>query len=317
MFNENFNFVPTKKSRYNAVNGYFKQVFNGKVYKLSLDQKVTCPNRDGSLGNRGCIFCSQGGSGDFAEPCDKNLAVAIENAKLRVKNKTNDNKFIAYFQSYTNTYAPIEKLEKIFFEAITREDIVALSIATRPDCLPKPVLDLLKRLCEIKPVFVELGLQTVHEKSAKFIRRGYEYPVFEKAVKDLNEIGAKVVVHLILGLPNESEEMMLESVKAVSKLDIHGVKLQLLHVLQNTDLAKIYQETPFKVLEKQEYFALLAKCVKLLPSNVVIHRLTGDAPKKLLIEPKWSADKKSVLNGLKQYFETHDVLQGSDFISNK
>ena len=309
-----YTFTPTKKLRYNAVNEYFKAIFGAKIYKLSLDANVTCPNRDGSLGTRGCIFCSEGGSGDFAERCDLDLHGAIERAKNRVKNKTKDNKFIAYFQSYTNTYAPIEKLERLFYGAINRDDVVALSIATRPDCLDLPVLNLIKNLCQIKPVFVELGLQTADENTAKFIRRGYEYPVFVKAVENLKAVGAKVVVHLIIGLPGESEQTLLNSVKQISKLNIDGVKLQLLHVMQNTDLASLYEKEPFEILTQEKYYYLLAKCINTLPKEIVIHRLTGDAPKKLLIQPKWSANKKAVLNGLAKYFEQNGVLQGKDLV---
>lgn len=312
MINEDYIFIPSEKSRYNAVNNYFKHIFGEKTYKLSLDANVTCPNRDGTLSTKGCIFCSEGGSGDFAERCDLDFDLAISNAKLRVKNKTNADKFIAYFQSYTNTYAPIEKLEKIFYKAINRQDVVALSIATRPDCLPPQVLNLLRELNEIKPIFVELGLQTVHEDTAKFIRRGYSYPVFETAVQNLKRIGVNVIVHLILGLPNEDENKILQSVKTVCKTDIDGIKLQLLHVLKNTDLGETYDKNPFKILSRDEYFDLLAKCIEVIPPNIVIHRLTGDAPKKLLIEPKWSADKKSVLNALNRYFNEHDVLQGKN-----
>lgn len=303
----------TKKSRYRSVNDYFHEIFGCKVYKLSLDANMTCPNRDGSVGQRGCIFCSEGGSGDFAEKCDLDIHGAIERAKLRVAKKTSNDKYIAYFQSFTNTYAPTSKLEYLFFEAIKREDIVALSIATRPDCLPDEVLSLIKKLCEIKPVFVELGLQTIHEESAKFIRRGYDYPIYEQAVEKLNSVGARVITHVILGLPNESKQMMLETIKRVSSGKINGIKLQLLHVLKNTDLANYYSEHPFKVFEMQEYIEFLGECINILPPEIVIHRLTGDAPKKLLIAPLWSANKKAVLNSLTAHFENADIRQGKLF----
>ena len=300
--------------RFYSLSDYLKQKFNTKVYKLALDGGMTCPNRDGTKGSRGCIFCSQGGSGDFAVNALNNLDNAINQAKLKVKNKTSSTAlFIAYFQSYTNTYASVDYLRKLFLPVINREDIVALSIGTRPDCLPDDVLLLIKELCKIKPVFVELGLQTVHEKSAQFIRRGYKLSCFDDAVKKLKKVGANVVVHLIMGLPNESKEEMLESVKYVAKIQIDGVKLHLLHVLKNTDLAEHYLLGEFETLTKEEYYDIIAEAIQLLPQSVVIHRLTGDAPKKLLIAPSWSANKKDVLNGMNQYFNEQDILQGKHF----
>lgn len=300
--------------RFYSLSDYLKQKFNTKVYKLALDGGMTCPNRDGTKGSRGCIFCSQGGSGDFAVNALNNLDNAINQAKLKVKNKTSSTAlFIAYFQSYTNTYASVDYLRKLFLPVINREDIVALSIGTRPDCLPDDVLLLIEELCKIKPVFVELGLQTIHEKSAQFIRRGYKLSCFDDAVKKLKKVGANVVVHLIMGLPNESKEEMLESVKYVAKTQIDGVKLHLLHVLKNTDLAEHYLLGEFKTLTKEEYYDIIAEAIQLLPQSVVIHRLTGDAPKKLLIAPSWSANKKDVLNGMNQYFNEHDILQGKHF----
>ncbi len=300
--------------RFYSLSDYLKQKFNTKVYKLALDGGMTCPNRDGTKGSRGCIFCSQGGSGDFAVNALNDLDNAINQAKLKVKNKTSSTAlFIAYFQSYTNTYASVDYLRKLFLPVINREDIVALSIGTRPDCLPDDVLLLIEELCKIKPVFVELGLQTIHEKSAQFIRRGYKLSCFDDAVKKLKKVGANVVVHLIMGLPNESKEEMLESVKYVAKTQIDGVKLHLLHVLKNTDLAEHYLLGEFKTLTKEEYYDIIAEAIQLLPQSVVIHRLTGDAPKKLLIAPSWSANKKDVLNGMNQYFNEHDILQGKHF----
>lgn len=299
--------------RYYSFSDYLKQKFNKKVYKIALDGGMTCPNRDGLRGDRGCIFCSAGGSGDFAVNALNNLEDAISQAKLKVKDKTNQNAFIAYFQSYTNTYAPVDYLRKLFLPVIQREDIVALSIATRPDCLGKDVLCLIEELCKIKPVFIELGLQTIHEESAQYIRRGYALSCFDEAVDNLNKVGANVVVHLIMGLPNESKEQMLESVKYVASKDINGVKLHLLHVLKNTDLATEYELNKFATLTKEEYYSIIADAIELLPKKVVIHRLTGDAPKKLLIAPAWSANKKDVLNGMQRYFNEHDVLQGKSF----
>lgn len=281
---------------YYSLSEYLNDRFGKKVYKLSLDGGMTCPNRDGTLGIGGCIFCSAGGSGDFAEQPQQDIDVQIENAKKQVAKKYKGNSFIAYFQSYTNTYASIEYLEELFTKAITNPSIVALSIATRPDCLPDDVLDLLERLNGIKPVFVELGLQTIHEETAVFIRRGYRLPVFDKAVADLKKRGLNVVVHLILGLPNETQEMMLQSVKYVCESGVNGIKLQLLHILHGTDLEKLYLDGKISVMSLEEYAALICQCVKIIPPSIVIHRLTGDAPKKLLVAPLWSADKKTVLN---------------------
>lgn len=283
---------------YYSLNEYLTKRFGEKVYKLSLDGGMTCPNRDGKIGTGGCIFCSEGGSGDFAEKICEDVDIQIEKAKERVKKKYRGDKFIAYFQNYTNTYADIEYLERLFYKAISNDSIVALSIGTRPDCLGEEVLSLLEKLNRIKPVFVELGLQTIHESTARLINRGYTLPVFDKAVRNLKEIGINVVVHLILGLPHETEEMILKSVEYVCKSGADGIKLQLLHVLKNTRLEAMYLNGEFEVLGKEEYISLLIKCIKIIPNNIVIHRLTGDAPKKLLTAPLWSADKKDVLNSI-------------------
>lgn len=283
---------------YLSFNKYLKDKFGQKVYKISLDGGFTCPNRDGKAGTRGCIFCSKGGSGDFAESREMSITEQIENGKKRVEKKIKSGKYIAYFQAFTNTYAPVEILRQKYEEAINHPDIVALSIATRPDCLGDDVLRLLDEMNKIKPVFVELGLQTIHQKSAKYIRRGYDLSVYDKAVRDLKKIGVNVVVHVILGLPNESENDMLETVKYVCESGANGIKLQLLHVIDGTDLAKDYEKGLFKTLEFDEYVNLIVKCVKIIPKDIVIHRLTGDGAKKDLIAPLWSADKKRVLNAI-------------------
>ena len=294
---------------YYSLNAWLKDQFGQKIYKLALDGGMTCPNRDGTLGTGGCIFCSHGGSGDFAEPAHTSVTEQIEAAKARVANKIKGGKYVAYFQSYTNTYAPVEYLEKIFTDAISEPDIVALSIATRPDCLGNNVLGLLEKLNKIKPVWVELGLQTIHEKSADYIRRMYPLSVYDSATENLHKIGINVITHIILGLPNESKEMMLESVKyAGSKTD--GIKLQLLHVLKNTDLCDDYESGKFDVLSMEDYIDILCDCVEVLPENVVIHRLTGDGDKKLLVAPMWSADKKRVLNSINREFAKRDITQG-------
>lgn len=283
---------------YLSFNKYLKDKFGQKVYKISLDGGFTCPNRDGKTGTRGCIFCSKGGSGDFAESREMSITEQIESGKKKVEKKIKSGKYIAYFQAFTNTYAPIEMLRQKYEEAINHPDIVALSIATRPDCLGDDVLRLLDEMNKIKPVFVELGLQTIHQKSAKYIRRGYDLSVYDKAVRDLKKIGVSVVVHVILGLPNESENDMLETVKYVCESGANGIKLQLLHVIDGTDLAKDYEKGLFKTLEFDEYVNLIVKCVKIIPKDIVIHRLTGDGAKKDLIAPLWSADKKRVLNAI-------------------
>lgn len=283
---------------YLSFNKYLKDKFGQKVYKISLDGGFTCPNRDGKTGTRGCIFCSKGGSGDFAESREMSITEQVESGKKKVEKKIKSGKYIAYFQAFTNTYAPVEMLRQKYEEAINHPDIVALSIATRPDCLGDDVLRLLDEMNKIKPVFVELGLQTIHQKSAKYIRRGYDLSVYDKAVRDLNEIGVNIVVHVILGLPNESENDMLETVKYVCESGANGIKLQLLHVIDGTDLAKDYEKGLFKTLEFDEYVNLIVKCVKIIPKDIVIHRLTGDGAKKDLIAPLWSADKKRVLNAI-------------------
>lgn len=281
---------------YYSLNHYLRDVFGEKVYKISLDAGFTCPNRDGTLGTRGCIFCSKGGSGDFAQSRELTITEQIEAGKKRVENKVKSGKYIAYFQAFTNTYAPVHVLKSKFEEAIIHKDIVALSVATRPDCLPDAVIELLKRLNNIKPVFVELGLQTIHKSTADYIRRGYDLPVYDEAVKKLKSIGVNVVVHIILGLPGESKEDMLRTVEYVCGSGIDGIKLQLLHVLKNTDLEADYKAGKFNALEFDEYLDIIKSCLEIIPRNIVIHRLTGDGAKKDLIAPMWSADKKRVLN---------------------
>ncbi len=284
--------------KYYSLNNYLRDTFGEKVYKLSLNAGFTCPNRDGTIDTRGCIFCSKGGSGEFAENPELSISEQIENAKERVSDKIKSGKYIAYFQPFTNTYAPVDILRKKFFEAVNHRDIVALSIATRPDCLGNDVLSLLDELNKIKPVFVELGLQTIHEKSAEYIRRGYRLDVYDHAVKDLKKICVNTVVHIILGLPGETKEDMIETVKYVCKSGIDGIKLQLLHVLKNTDLEKDYKAGKFKTLEFDEYIDIVKACVDIIPENIVIHRLTGDGAKNDLTAPLWSADKKKVINAI-------------------
>lgn len=283
---------------YYSLNRYLQDNFGQKIYKIALDGGFTCPNRDGTLGTKGCIFCSEKGAGDFAQSRRDSITRQIELGKEKLSGKIRNGKYIAYFQAFTNTYAPVERLRSLYEEAISHKEIAALSIATRPDCLPEEVLNLLQELNMVKPVWVELGLQTIHEKTAKYIRRGYALPVYEDAVKRLKAAGLYVIAHVILGLPGECVEEMKETVSYVGKSEADGIKLQLLHVIKGTDLEKEFSEGKFRTLEMDEYVKLVADCIALLPENMVIHRMTGDGDKSSLIAPLWSTDKKRVLNAL-------------------
>ena len=282
------------------LNEYLKELFGSKVYKVAINAGFTCPNRDGTKGSRGCIFCSAGGSGDFAGDPGMSITGQIEAGKKLVGSKIKSGRFIAYFQAYTNTYAPPERLQKVFYEAIRHPDIVAISIATRPDALPEDVLELLAELNAIKPVWVELGLQTIHKESIRYIRRAYENAEYDRAVKELHRRGIEVITHVILGLPGESAEDMLSTVRYVVDSGAEGIKLQLLHVLKETDLADEYELGHIKVMSEDEYIDLLKRCMEIIPDSMVIHRLTGDGPKKLLIAPLWSGNKKHVLNRIQK-----------------
>ena len=285
------------------VNEYLRERFGCKVYKIALNGGFTCPNRDGTLGTGGCIFCSAGGSGEFAEDAGKSITQQIEDGKRRVEAKIKEGRFIAYFQAFTNTYAPVERLRALYEEAIRHPDIVALSIATRPDCLPEEVLSLLSEMNRRKPVFVELGLQTIHPATADFIRRGYDLSVYDRAVEQLRERGLEVITHVILGLPGETVEDMVETVRYVCSGGATGIKLQLLHILAGTDLEKEYLEGRVPVLSEDEYIDILKACVREIPENVVIHRLTGDGDKRILIAPLWSGDKKHVWNRIRSVLD--------------
>ena len=295
---------------YFSLDHYLKQTFGEKVYRLSLNGGMTCPNRDGTLDSRGCIFCSAGGSGDFATAPSLSVTEQITQAKERIRRKSNCRKFIAYFQAYTNTYAPVEHLRKIFTEAISHPDIVALSIGTRPDCLGDDVLDLLYSLNQIKPVWVELGLQTIHEDTARYIRRGYPLSCFDTAVKNLRAGGIEVIVHTILGLPGESRKDILETMAYLNAMDIQGIKLQLLHVLRGTDLAADHEAGLFRTYERDEYLNLVIDCLEHLRPDIVIHRVTGDGPKDLLIAPLWASRKREVLNLLHHRMKERASFQG-------
>ena len=279
-----------------TLSDHYRETFGCKVYKLSLDGGFSCPNRDGILGTGGCIFCT--GSGEFAEGGPDPIALQLERAKERVRSKNKDGKYMAYFQAFTNTYAPVERLRRLYYEAIAPEDIVGLSIGTRPDCLGDDVVALLEEVNRVKPVSVELGLQTIHEETARYIRRGYRAEVYYDAVRRLKDAGIDVVTHIILGLPGETEEMMLETTRAAVAAGTDGVKFHLLHVLRGTDLAEAYAAGEFACMTLEEYGEILKKCVGLLPEQTVVHRITGDGAKRDLIAPLWSADKKRVLNYL-------------------
>ncbi len=299
---------------YHSLDYELKKIFGKKVYKLALDGGMTCPNRDGTLGRGGCIFCSAGGSGDFAEKQVGSLREQADLAKARVSRKISGDSaaYVAYFQSYTNTYAPLSYLKQLFSEAMSLPEICALSIGTRPDCLPDETIELLSRLNKEKPVWIELGLQTIHEDTAKLIRRGYALPVFEDAYRRLKAAGLTVIVHVILGLPGESRARMLETVNYLGKLHVDGIKLQLLHVLKGTDLADLYASGGFHTLELPEYLELIGDCLKILPQETVIHRISGDGPKSILIAPEWSGNKRLVLNSIAKYLKEHHIFQGMD-----
>lgn len=281
-----------------TLNDHYQETFGTKVYKLSLDGGFTCPNRDGTLGTGGCIFCSAAGGGEFAQEQCQSIALQLEQAKARVARKNKSGKYIAYFQSFTNTYAPAAQLRRLYREAIAPDDIVGLAIGTRPDCLGSDVLQVLAEINRVKPVSVELGLQTVHESTARYIRRGYSSEVYFDAVRRLQEAGIEVVTHIILGLPGETMEMARETTRQAVLAGTNGVKFHLLHVLRGTDLEQDYLDGKFQVLTMEAYGQWLKACVDLLPEDTVIHRITGDGAKKDLIAPAWSADKKRVLNYL-------------------
>lgn len=300
---------------YHSLDYMLKERFGEKVYKVTLNAGMTCPNRDGKLGRRGCIFCSEGGSGDFAADTHLSITDQINSQISLLSSKRPIRKYIAYFQAYTNTYAPVTYLEKVFYEALSHPDIVALSIGTRPDCLGPDVLNLLSSLNKIKPVWIELGLQTMHEKTAAYIRRGYPLSCFEDAVYRLRQQEIDVIVHTILGLPGESFQDILTTMKYLNTLNIQGIKLQLLHILKGTDLAFDFQAGNFQALDRDEYLDLVEMCLENLDPSIVIHRVTGDGPKDLLIAPLWASRKREVLNLLHHRMKEHQSFQGKQFIS--
>lgn len=305
---ENWNGKP-----YHSFDYMLKERFGEKIYKVALNGGMTCPNRDGTLGSRGCIFCSAGGSGDFAGNRQDSITQQIEKQASSIRQKRGVAKFIAYFQAYTNTYAPVDYLRKIYTEAISHPHIVAVSIGTRPDCLDKDILQLLDELNQKKPVWVELGLQTIHETTAQYIRRGYPLSCFEQAVSELRKRNLDVIVHTILGLPGETPNQILSTIEYLNHQDIQGIKLQLLHVLKGTDLADDYLAGKFQVYTMEEYLNLVIDCLEHLNPEIVIHRLTGDGPKDLLIAPLWSSAKRTVLNTLHRECKLRHSFQGKKY----
>lgn len=295
---------------YHSLDYMLRERFGEKVYKVTLNGGMSCPNRDGKLGTRGCIFCSAGGSGDFAADSSLSITEQIDSQISILSAKRPIHKYIAYFQAFTNTYAPVEYLEKIFTEALTHPSIAALSIGTRPDCLGEDVTALLSRLNRQKPVWVELGLQTIHEKTAAYIRRGYPLSCFEDAVRRLRKEDLEVIVHTILGLPGESTQDILNTMEYLNHQDIQGIKLQLLHVLRGTDLASDYEKGLFCTYERDEYISLVISCLEHLRPDIVIHRITGDGPKDLLIAPLWASRKREVLNLLHHQMKENHNYQG-------
>ena len=296
----------------NFLSDELKRKYGRKMYKLALDGGMTCPNRDGKTGSRGCIFCSVHGSGDFAEEYRGDIREQLDRAKLRIRDKAGDCGYIAYFQSFTNTYAPIEKLRALFYDVIGQPDVDVLSIATRPDCLPDETVELLAEINRVKPVWVELGLQTVNAKTAEYIRRGYDLPVYDDAVKRLKEQGIEVITHMIIGLPGEDKADMVDTARYIGQSGADGIKFQLLHVLSGTDLEKEYLQGRFECLSLEEYTEILCDCIRAIPPEITVHRITGDGAKRDLVAPLWSGNKKHVLNYINRYMRENNVTQGEN-----
>lgn len=301
--------------RYHSLNYFLREKFGEKVFKISLDAGFSCPNRDGTISSGGCIFCSERGSGDFAGDRCFSITKQFEDIKTMMNKKWKDGKYIAYFQAYTNTYASIEVLKAKYDEAVNQEDVVSLAIATRPDCLSGEVVDLLGEYSKKVYTWVELGLQTSKDETAKLINRGYKLEVFEESVRKLREKNIDVVVHVIFGLPGETREDMLNTIEYISKMDIQGIKLHLLHLMKNTPLERLYDQGKLRLMEMDEYLELITTAVTMLPENIVVHRLTGDAPRDLLIGPMWSLKKWEVLNAIDKRLEDEDLYQGKNFKS--
>ena len=303
----------TNNTYFYSLNEYYREKFGQKAYKISLNAGMTCPNRDGTLGNRGCIFCSQGGSGDFAASSQLSITEQISEAIEKVSVKYTGTCYIAYFQAFTNTYAPVERLRNIYMQAVNDTRISGISIATRPDCLSHEIIDLLCEINNIKPIYIELGLQTTNESTSAYIRRGYTLDVFDDACNRLKNAGIPIIVHMIVGLPGESHNDYINTAKHISSLNVQGIKIQLLHVLKNTDLALDYEMHKFDILSLEEYVKTVVDIIEILPPDMVIHRITGDGPKDLLIAPLWSTNKKKVLNSITKEFKIRNTYQGKGY----
>lgn len=305
------------EKRYHSLDYEMKQLYGEKLYKVTLDGGFSCPNRDGKVGTGGCIFCSAQGSGDFAGNRTLSIREQLANGKAELQKKRPIQSYIAYFQAFTNTYGPVEKLERLYTEALEDPDVKILSIATRPDCLDSDVLELLSRLQRKKPVWVELGLQTIHPDTAAYIRRGYDLETFNHAVANLRAIGITVIVHTILYLPGETKEQMFQTIEYLNALDIQGIKLQLLHILKDTDLASDFERKSFLCPDMPEYIETLSECITRLRPEMVIHRLTGDGPKDLLLAPLWTSKKRTVLNSLHRFLKEQDLWQGKEYCKHE
>lgn len=301
------------RSFYHSLNEYYQKVFGRKAYKLSLNAGLSCPNRDGSIGFGGCIFCSEGGSGEFASQHSASISHQITEAIETVSSKYSGDCFVAYFQAFTNTYGSIDYLRSVFTQAVTDPRVSGISIATRPDCLEPEKIALLVELARIKPLWIELGLQTSNEATAVYIRRGYENRIFQDAVERLHLAGIQVIAHMIIGLPGESHSDYMATARYIASLKIGGIKLQLLHVLQGTELAKEYQKGTFETLSQGEYVTTIVDLIESLPPEMVVHRITGDGPKSLLLAPLWSGNKKSVLNSINKEFISRNTFQGKEY----
>lgn len=297
------------EKRYNNLDYQLKKEFGEKVFKVSLDGGFTCPNRDGKIGHKGCIFCNDTGSGDFAGDRQKSINNQIDE-QIEFLGKGKDKKYIAYFQNFTNTYAPIEYLRKIYMEAINHPNIVGLAISTRADCLGVEVEELLMEFDKLTFLWIEIGLQSIHDKSAKIINRGYEFSVFDVTIPKLIKNNLKIVVHVIVGIPHETKEETLETIKYLSKINIWGIKIHLLHIIRDTELHRYYEKSQFKVYGKEEYIDFVVEIIENLNKNIVIHRLTGDGTWSTLIAPLWSKDKRGVLNGINKSFKEKETYQG-------
>lgn len=300
--------------RYHSLNHFLRNKFGNKVFKISLDAGFSCPNRDGTISRGGCLFCSERGSGDFAGDRNFSISKQFEDIKEMMSKKWKSEKYIAYFQAYTNTYASVEELRRKYDEALNQDGVEALAIATRPDCLDEGVLELLEEYNKKTYLWVELGLQTSNDETAKLINRGYRKEIFEEAVENLRDRGIDVVVHTIFGLPEETKENMLDTIRYVASKDVQGIKIHLLHLMKETPMVKLYEQGRLKFLEKEQYIDLICEAITLLPPEMVIHRLTGDAPRNLLIGPMWSLKKWEVLNAIDRKLREEEIYQGKNFL---